>query len=121
MADFIEAVARATGASPLTVAFFVGGLVISLAVAIVGRIARMRGQWRRQVEARDRTQSATTTQTPRQVMDAGRRAQRSLTYNTLLIVLISIVALGSFALWQLGRLDEVLTWAGRSLEGWLAP
>ncbi|MGD1994662.1 MAG: hypothetical protein PVI59_15820 [Anaerolineae bacterium] len=120
MADFISAVANALDVSPVTAAFAVGGVVIGLAVGVVGWIANRMGVWRDEAAAPDEPQQAYTTQTPRQVVQTGRTAQRNLACCQLLIAL-AIVAGGVLLLRMTGWLDEVLTWAGQFLVGQMAP
>jgi hypothetical protein len=101
--SFIQAVADLLSVSSLWVSFVVGGVLVSVVVGIVGRIAFLMRTWGGQAGAMDRPQMAFTTKTPRQVVDESREARWKLRgCRTLILVVLAIAAL--IILHQLGVL-----------------
>jgi Mg2+/citrate symporter len=102
--EFVLTVADSLGLSPIWVALLLGGVVFSLVAGVVGRISHRFGVWRTQAEAADRPQTATTSRTPRQVVQQSCAARVRLLFWKLVIFVALLVAL---LIW-LGLLDEVL-------------
>jgi|GEM_PF-2607360 len=102
--EFIGIIAEAFGLSPVWAALLVGGVVLSVAVGVIGRIVFRFGVWSNQAAAADRPQSATTTKTPRQVVQESSTARVKLLGCQLLVLIVLVVVVLSC----LNLLDDVL-------------
>jgi len=101
--EFIGVLAQVLGISDVWAALVVGGVVFSLAAGIVGRIVFKFGVWRRQAAAADQPQTATTSKTPRQVVEESAAARTKLLGCWLLVLTLM---LGAVLCW-LDLFDDV--------------
>ena len=102
--EFIRIVAEMLGISPIWAAALVGGVVFSAVAGIIGRIVFRLGMWSKQAGAADRPQTATTSKTPRQVVQESSTARVKLLGCQLVILIVLVVVV----LGWLGILDDVL-------------
>lgn len=102
----IEGIANALGVSAVSLLLALSITLVS--AGIIGRIAMRLGVWSGAIDARRRPQQAFTTQTPEQVIQASRAAQRQRGCFLLILIASFVLIVGPFLLQKWGLLDEAL-------------